>query len=142
MRKRLLYVPVFLVERLRALCKAKTWQIEAGIVLAVLLATALLSGKGLVEYLGVAAVFFSFMHAKIAEYMREAQEARRKELALPEDDPYLVSCYDRLPRYFYLKEACWFAYFILLGAYSALVGVFVFLLYQPWRRLWRSYHPR
>jgi hypothetical protein len=35
----------------------------------------------------------------------------------------------------------WFVYFILLGAWSALAGVIVFLLYTPWRNYYRKYHP-
>lgn len=125
-----------MVEGLRSLFRAKTYQVEGGIVLVALITVALITNKGPVEYFGVAAVFFTFMHATIAEYMREA-EARREA----ETSEVITACHKKLPYYFYAKELCWFCYFFLLGANSALVGVVVFLLYQPWRRLWRKYHP-
>ena len=105
-------------------------------MLLALIITTLLTDKDWVEYIGVAAVFFTFNHASIAEYMREA-EAKR-ELS---ETGKLVDCHYKLPYYFYAKEFCWFTYFFLIGAHSALVGVIIFLLYQPWRKLWRSYHP-
>ncbi len=137
MARSLAYVPVFLVEKIKRAFGCRTYQVEGGVVLSVLIAVALVTRKGGIEYIGVAAVFFTFMHATIAEYMREAEALR----ASGAPDPSLVRCYYKLPRYFYAKECCWFAYFFLLGANSALVGVIIFLLYQPWRKLWRSYHP-
>ena len=138
MRNRISYIPVFLVEKIKRLFKCKTYHVEGGFVLIVLLIVALAAHKGFIEYFGVAAVFFTFMHATIAEYMREAEVAR----ATGAPDKNLVACHTKIPYYFYAKEFCWFIYFFLLGANSALVGVGVFLLYQPWRKLWRSYHPR
>jgi hypothetical protein len=134
----LIYLPVYAVERIKALTKSQTYHVEGAVVLLTLIAVALITRKGAVEYIGVAAVFFTFMHATIAEYMREAEAER----AVSAPDKNLVTCYYKLPRYFYAKEVCWFFYFSLLGANSALVGVIVFLLYQPWRKLWRTYHPR
>jgi len=130
-------VLVRIVEKLRLLFHCRTYHVEAVVVLGALLTVTYFSGKGLVEYIGVAAVFFTFLHAQIAEYMREA-EAKR---AVTNDSAILVACHNKIPYYFYAKELCWFAYFFLLGAHSALVGVVVFLLYQPWRKLWRKYHP-
>ncbi len=129
-------IPVNIVMSLRRLFGCKTYHIEGAFVLITLIAVAEYSGKGLVEYVGVAAVFFTFMHATIAEYMREAEALREKET-----NQIITACHKKLPYYFYAKEICWLIYFIWLGAYSALVGVAVFLLYQPWRRLWRKYHP-
>lgn len=124
------------VGSLKSLFRCKTYHIEAGVLLLILLAVSFFTDKSWIEYLGVAAVFFTFMHATIAEYMREA-EVERSMLG-PEP---LVNCHHKLPHYFYAKEICWFLYFFLIGAHSALVGVIFFLLYQPWRRLWRSYNP-
>jgi hypothetical protein len=136
--KTLGYIPVFAVEKAKNFFNCRTYHIEGALVLCVLVGVALMTHKGLIEYLGVAAVFFTFMHATIAEYMREAEALRA--VGTPDHD--LVKCYRKLPFYFYAKECCWFGYFYLLGANSALVGVIVFLLYQPWRKLWRQYHPR
>ncbi len=132
------YAPVFIVEKLKYFSGWKTYQIESALVLLALLAVTYFNQKNPIEYVGVLAVFFTFMHATIAEYMREAEAERMKR----EMTPDLVACHYKLPYYFYAKETCWFIYFFLLGAHAALVGVFIFLLYQPWRNLWRSYHPR
>jgi hypothetical protein len=113
-----------------------TYHVEGMIVLIVLIGATLLTDKSWIEYIGVAAVFFTFMHATIAEYMREA-EAKRAQT----NGEVLVDCHHKLPYYFYAKEICWFIYFFLLGAHAALAGVIIFLLYQPWRKLWRKYHP-
>ncbi|MDB5244188.1 MAG: hypothetical protein JWN18_58 [Parcubacteria group bacterium] len=138
MKNKISYIPVVVVEKIKKLFNCKTYHVEGALVLIVLVTVALATHKGLIEYFGVAAVFFTFMHATIAEYMREAEAAR----ATGAPDTNLVACHTKIPYYFYAKECCWFAYFFLLGANSALVGVIVFLLYQPWRTLWRSYHPR
>ncbi len=129
-------IPVKIVDYLKELFHCKTYHIEGAAVLITLIAVAEYSSKGLVEYIGVAAVFFTFMHATIAEYMCEAEALREKETNIT-----IIACHKKLPYYFYAKEFCWLVYFVWLGAYSALVGVIVFLLYQPWRRLWRKYHP-
>lgn len=138
MKIKILYIPVFIVEKIRDIFKCRTYHVEGAFVLIVLICVALITHKNLIEYIGIAAVFFTFMHATIAEYMREAEALRTNNVP----DKNLVACHTKIPYYFYAKEFCWFAYFFLLGATSALVGVFIFLLYQPWRNLWRQYHPR
>ncbi len=136
----ILRIPVRVVEILKKIFHCRTYHIEGAFVMFLLIGVLLITKKGLIEYLGVLAVFFTFMHATIAEYMREAEMER---LAHNHSGPVApVECYYKLPYYFYAKEICWLVYFTILGAYSALVGVVIFLLYQPWRNLWRSYHPR
>jgi hypothetical protein len=130
------YYVVKTVSSIKRVLGCKTYHLEAGVLLLILLGVTVLNGGDWIEYLGVAAVFFAFMHATIAEYMREA-EVERSMLG-PE---LSATCHHKLPYYFYAKEICWFLYFFLLGAHSALVGVIFFLLYQPWRRLWRKYNP-
>ena len=73
-----------------------------------------------------------FAHAQIAERLRE-QEALRVNPS--------VSCHQFLGRYFLLREILWTAYFVALGAWSALVGCALFALYPVWRRAWRKMHP-
>jgi hypothetical protein len=124
------------MEFLRKTFHCSTYHIEGAIVLFTLVIVTFLADKSWIEYIGVAAVFFTFNHASVAEYMREAEARRAKN-----NSPILVECHHKLPYYFYAKEMCWFAYFFLLGAHSALAGVIIFLLYQPWRKLWRKYHP-
>lgn len=129
-------IPVRFNEWLKKVFKLRTYKIELITVFAVLAITAIVSGKGVVEWIGVAAVFFSFAHMSVADRLREREEARKDK-----GEPVMVECFYKLDRYFMLKEICWFAYFLLLGAWSALAGVFLFLLYPLWRRVWRKYHP-
>lgn len=114
----------------------KTYMVEEVFVCMVLVAVAILSSKGLIEWLGVAAVFFTFKHSVIANRMEEAEANRIKK-----NEPIIVECYKKQTRFFYIKEILWFGYFIWLGAWSALVGVVVFLLYPLWRKVWRKYQP-
>lgn len=106
-------------------------------VFAALLATVALSGKGDIEWIGALAVLLTFGHVQVAD--RLAEEAAEKEQLTGEAD---VECHRMARRYLISKELCWFAYFFALGAYSALVGVGVFLLYPVWRRSYRYFHPR
>lgn len=129
---------VTFVELLKRVTGFYTYQIEYAVVFIVLSVTAAISDKGVVEWLGVAAVFVSFMHAKVANRLAE-REALRMEST--EENKYPLPYYYKITRWFYLKEILWFAYFLFLGAYSALAGVLIFLLYEPWRSAWRKKHP-
>jgi hypothetical protein len=111
----------------------KTWHIESLFVLFILSAVALISGKGKVEWIGVAAVFFTFMHASVAERLAEGEQKR-----MTDGENVYVECHHKLPVYFYIKEICWLTYFALIGAWSAIVGVFIFLAYPLWKKYWRS----
>ncbi len=111
-----------------------TWHLEALFVATVLVAVAFVSGKGAVEWIGVGAVFFTWMHASVANRLEEAEAARAAARTKVE-----VECFRWATRYFYMKEVLWFAYFLLLGAWSALAGTVLFLCYGPWRRAWRAY---
>lgn len=106
----------------------KTWHKEALIVAIIL---ALVAGKKPLEWLGSLAVLLTFMHAQIGFRLQEA-EAQRIPTQVH------VACWWKLQYYFVAKELCWFLYFGLMGAWSALVGVVVFLVYPVWRR----YHLR
>lgn len=98
----------------------------------VLGAGAIVSGGGWREWVGALAVQLTFHHAAIAERMAERQGQR----AVPD-----VECWRWSRRLFVSKEALWFVYFLAIGAWSALFGVLLFLLYPLWRRQWRSMHP-
>lgn len=125
-----------LVEKLKKLLHCRTYYIEYIFVTIILVAVALISKKGPVEWIGVLAVFFTFGHTQVSDRLQEAEAHRHKNL-----EKVTVECYYKLNRYFYLKEICWFLYFVLIGAWSALAGVIIFLLYPRWRKLWRKYHP-
>lgn len=84
------------------------------------------------EALAALAVLATFGHASVAERMRERQAAQ----TTPD-----VSCHRWTWGYFLAKEALWVAYFIVTGAFAALAGCAVFLVYPAWRSWWRRRHP-
>lgn len=129
---------VGIVERIKSFTGLHTYQIEFLVVGTSLLSVIILRHDSWVEYIGAGAVFFSFAHAKVANRLAEREEYRKKNDG---HDSVVLPYYYKTKKYFYLKEILWFVYFILLGAYSALVGCIIFLLYEPWRNLWRKYHP-
>lgn len=110
----------------------RTWQGEITVACFALVLTVWLTGGHAVEWLGASAVLCGFAHAQIAERLRE-QEALKVNPS--------VSCHQFLGRYFLLREILWTAYFVALGAWSALVGCALFALYPMWRRAWRKMHP-
>ncbi len=110
----------------------RTWHVENAVVAAALASVALVTGGRWVEWVGAIAVYCGFCHASIAERMREREAAR----PVPS-----VECHRLSTRYFVAKELCWLVYFVALHAWSALVGVALFLAYPAWRRLWRRWHP-
>lgn len=124
------------VEWIKRRFNVQTYVIEYLVVSVVLVATAIISKKGFVEWIGVVAVFLTFGHASIAERLREREALRHLTRS-----PIEVNCYWKLSYYFYAKEILWFAYFILIGAWSALAGVVLFLAYSPWRAYYRKWHP-
>jgi hypothetical protein len=104
----------------------KTWMIEALVVFLVLALVLILTGSPKIEGIGAAAVLATFLHAQVGFRLQEAEE-RRIETS--------VECFRWQQRYFVMKEALWFGYFASRGAWSALVGVVVFLLYPIWRQI-------
>lgn len=47
--------------------------------------------------------------------------------------------YKNLLFFYYLKEIIWLIYFVILGAWSAIIGVFIFLIYGWWRLAWNRH---
>ncbi len=135
MKKFLEKIPVGFVEMLKKR-GIHPYQTEMAVVLCLLSAVAIISEKGLIEWIGVVAVFLTFGYSSVSDRLREVQEVRAEK-----DKHVEVECYRWLNYYFWGKEILWFFYFLFLGAWSALAGVFIFLLYPFWRRLWRKYHP-
>lgn len=123
--------------RLKELLKVQAWVLESTFVLTTLLLTALLSGKGWVEYIAVLAVYFTFKHASVSERLREANDANSRNASAE-----TVACAPKLNRFFYMKEVLWVAFFLLSGSWSALAGCVVFLLYGWWRAAYRKHHPK
>lgn len=99
---------------------------------------ALVRGEG-IEFVGAAAVTLTFTHAQVADRLAEAE--RNKSSLYGADsaiNEHSVHCHAWLTRYLVTKEILWCVYFVVLGAWSALVGVAVFLAYPLWRKWWRS----
>lgn len=111
-----------------------TWHYESVIVGAILLGVALYTSPDpnldlkqfLIIWLSAFAVFGSFMHAKVGYRMSEAMEA---------SDAPDVSCYEWSGRYWVFKELLWLGVFLLSGAYPAIVGTILFILYPAWRKI-------
>jgi hypothetical protein len=118
--------------------KIRTYHIEECLVLVVLILVGIFAGKSSVEWIGVLAVFFTFKHTIISERLQEAEAQRAEKDGL---ESVTVECYPKLGQNFLIKECLWFAYFILLGAWSALAGVVIFLLYPAWRKYYQKHRP-
>ena len=112
--------------------KLKTWMYEATVVAIVLLSVWYLTGHRWIELLGSLAVFFTFLHAQVADRMQERQAIMEK----PD-----VHCYWKSNYFFMIKECLWITFFALTGLYSAITGAIVFCLYPFWRKYYRSIKP-
>lgn len=111
-----------------------TWHYEALVAGVVLLAVAALTTPSpyvnlrqfFIGWISAFAVMGSFLHAKVGYRMSEAMEAAD----MPD-----VSCYKYSGRYWVGKEILWFFVFLLSGAYPAIVGNVIFILYPAWRKV-------
>lgn len=114
--------------------KRPTWHYEGFLAAIVLFAVAALTSPSpadnlrqfLIGWISAFAVMGSFLHAKVGYRMSEAMEAAE----MPE-----VSCYKFSGRYWIGKEILWFFVFLLSGAYPAIVGNIIFILYPAWRKI-------
>lgn len=105
----------------------RTWHKEAIVVAAILTTVVIATGGRFVEWVGALAVFVTFLHCQVCNRLEEAAD-------LVPDFSYRVNCYKWQTRYLLGKEALWLVYFVVLGAWSALVGVGIFLIYPIWRK--------
>ncbi|KND49196.1 MAG: hypothetical protein AB203_02250 [Parcubacteria bacterium C7867-008] len=124
--------------------RTKTWQVEAAFVAAVLLVVSALTTPPipstfsdleaikafLIIWLSAAAVFGSFLHAQVGTYMAEDMSSTEKPL---------TECYHKLGQYWVYKELFWFLVFLLSGAYPAIAGNVIFLVYPAWRKIYKSF---
>lgn len=115
----------------------KAHYVETAIVFFIIAVTALISGKGWVEWVGVLGVTFTFEYQVLSTYLREHAEAKKKRGLHGKSDGF----YKEIQILYYAKELIWVLYFIVLGAYSAIVGTIVFILYGAWRRMYRQEFP-
>ena len=123
--------------------KGATWQYEAAIVGTALILVALFtspswnavlgSTSSLKEFaiiwLSAAAVFGSFLHAQVGTYMAEDMGNTEKPL---------TECYTKLGEYWVYKEIFWFLVFFISGAYPAIAGNVIFLIFPAWRKIYKE----
>lgn len=114
------------------LSKVKTWHYEAIVIGAVLIAQLFFTRFTYQEIICSLAVFFTFLHAQIADRMQERQAI----LETPD-----VHCHWKLNWFFTIKEFLWITFFLMTSAYAALTGAILFFLYPFWRKYWRRIKP-
>lgn len=117
--------------------KFETWMAETTIVAIVLAIVAYftgihLGGQRIIDWIGAAAVLYTFKHASVSDRLAEKQGIK----IVPD-----VSCYRKLREFYVIKEILWVIYFIILGSYTPLIGCAIFLFYPIWRKIWRRYYP-
>lgn len=106
-----------------------TWVFESTVALLALSVVAIICGNRALEWVGVGAVWLSFMHGQVSDRLVERQAA----CATPD-----VHCWRWSRIYFAGKELLWVAYFVAHRSYSALVGCALFLAYPVWRAWYRK----
>lgn len=83
--------------------------------------------QALVNAVAGLAVFFTFQYLSVSFRLLEAQEKQNE---------VTVQCYQKLPYYLWAKESLWMLVFLLTGAYTAIVGNVLFLVYPGWRKFY------
>ena len=117
-----------------------TWVYETGVAFIILAAVPLIIGASWHEWFGVFAVWFSFKHATVSDRLSETERFREMSAEhKPPDESLRVHCWRKERQYFIVKEGFWLVYFFLLQAWSALVGVVLFLAYRVWRSYYRTH---
>lgn len=110
----------------------KTWKIEACVVAFVLFVQLFFTHFNLPEIICSLAVFFTFLHAQVADRMQERQAILEK----PD-----VECYWKSNWFFGIKEFLWIVFFLMIHSYAALSGAILFSIYPFWRKYWRKIKP-
>lgn len=116
-----------------------TWHYETALVACLLIITAVCTSPNpfgplhiegwkqfAVVWFSAGAVLGSFLHAKVGYRMSEAMIASKVSNE---------SCHEWLGSYWLAKEILWLFVFLISGAYPAIVGNVIFLLYPAWRRV-------
>ena len=109
----------------------KTWHFESFFVLAILLATTIITHGRWQDYLAVLGVWLGFGCTSISERLRERQSTTSSK----------VECSTLMTTYIFLREFVWICFFISIKSYPALVGCFINICYPYWRMFWRKLHP-
>jgi hypothetical protein len=123
-----------------------TWHYEAAFVALALITVAVLTSPALaaalagvalkeflIIWLSALAVFCSFLHAQVGTYM--AEDMSHTEIPL-------TPCFHKLGEYWVYKEILWFLVFFISGAYPAIAGSVIFLLFPVWRKIYKQERQR
>lgn len=78
------------------------------------------------QLLTAVALLLTFWHMTVATRLQEKQVQTQET----------VSCHRTLNYYLFCKEVAWVGAFLCLGAWNAILGVPIFLLYPVWRRVY------
>ena len=120
--------------------KRPTWQYEAPIIAIILCVVAFFGSPVpwanptdptiwkhfFINWLSVVAVMGSFLHAQVGTHMSEAMEVAENPA---------VHCFTWSGRYWIVKEILWAIVFFLSGAFPAIIGSGLFILYPAWREI-------
>lgn len=112
--------------------KVRTWQIEAIVVLLLLVASLFFKAITFADVVCCIAVWITFLHAQVADRMQEKQA----KMVTPD-----VECYKWSNRYFLVKEALWILFFVTIHSYPALIGSITFFIYPYYRKIYRKKKP-
>ena len=104
----------------------KTWHKEIIFVSLIMLFLWIFNNKSTIELFGSIAVVLTFCHLQVSIRLEEKNKASPNK--------YHLECGRWQTYYLVLKEMMWCLYFVGLGAWSALVGVSIFLFYPTWRK--------
>jgi hypothetical protein len=113
--------------------KIRTWHFESAFVAIALTTVIYLFGQHWHEWIGALAVWLTFGYISIAFRLQEAEEERQSKAG-----DVMVDCHWKAKYYFLGKELTWLPLFAILGSYTSMAGVFIFLAYPYWRRWWVS----
>ena len=115
----------------------RMWKIEFLFATTCLFFAWIISGMKPIEIIGSIAVLLTFSHVQVSSRLdEEAKKLENDNSVSNNKGGHTVECRAWLERYLIGKESCWCIYFIAMGAYSALVGAFLFLAYPFWRRIY------
>ncbi len=112
------------------------WQYEVLLVGILLIINLMIFDLRWQEWVAVIAIIFTFMHGQVARYLSEAEMIEYHSGSRI----FQKRSSSHKESFFYLaKEIMWFAYFISLGAYTAILGTVLFIIYPFWRTFYRKY---
>ena len=115
--------------------KLKTWHIEHIAITAILAIVWIATGYQKRELIGAVVVHLGYWIALIGEPKAECKALRDKPS---------VACFRQYWVYYVAKEIAgigYLVYFVLSGAWSAVVGCVLFGLYPVCRKWWRKSNP-